>query len=508
MSRNRIIYQSEGVYVSKNQLSTSQADHKQLKRIQGIDYSFEVPRQYINQYGQLGAIDSIVTASPTVSVNLSYYLTDLENESNLGFYVIKQIAVYTGSNGLETSKENGSFSGYISNNEANFVSKNLVQESGFNFYIATTTEGNDLNLENTISGKAVIGVGNALVTNYSLEAKVGNFPTVNIQAQGLNINSSIYKEYQINETSTDLGFPIVSVDVRSGKTLSINDNGYYNLIKLPNPTSSTGELEITALRPSDIVLSFNDFENYTIFDTAADREEINLQSFSLQVDFNRQETQELGYKFVNSRPVGYPIIATLNVNAIVNETQIYNLMQNIDNSSGKSISISINNSKNKNKKALSFELRNFLLNSESFASTVGQNKSVELKFEAQFGSSLDLNNGIFASGSFIEDFAPSNNLFFNGTNANNNWFNQSLWFRENSFLLSSSFLPQSYSNVIMYGNKGAYVDLDDVKWVQPNLIDTRNVSDPYGICFYSNSNKTFNGTVVGNSSFWNTTSPA
>ena len=80
MSRNRIIYQSEGVYVSKNQLSTSQADHKQLKRIQGIDYSFEVPRQYINQYGQLGAIDSIVTASPTVSVNLSYYLTDLENE--------------------------------------------------------------------------------------------------------------------------------------------------------------------------------------------------------------------------------------------------------------------------------------------------------------------------------------------------------------------------------------------------------------------------------------------
>ncbi len=431
----------------------------------------------------------------------------MENESNLGFYIVKKIAVYTGSNGSETSKENGSFSGYVSNNEANFISKNLIQESGFNFYIATSAEGTDLNLENAISGKPVIGIGNALVTNYSVEAKVGNFPTANIQAQGLNINSSIYKEYQINQTTIDSGFPIASVDVRGGKTLSLNDSGYYNLIKLPNPVSSTGELEITALRPSDIVLSFNDFQNYTLFDIAADREEINLQSFSLQVDFNRQETQELGYRFVNSRPVGYPIIATLNINAIVNETQIYNLMQNIDNSSGKSISISINNSKNKNKKALSFELRNFLLSSESFFSAVGQNKSVDLKFEAQFGSSLDLNNGIFASGSFMEDFAPSNNLFFNVNNNDTDWFNQNLWFKENSFSINSTSLPQSYSNAIMYGDKGAYVNLDDPRWIQPALIDTTNVSDINGICFDSANNKTFTGTIIGKSSFWGTASP-
>jgi hypothetical protein len=507
MSRNRIIYQSEGVYVSKNQLSTSQADHKQLKRIQGIDYSFEVPRQYINQYGQLGAIDSIVIASPTVAVNLSYYLTDLENESNLGFYVKRNIAVYTGSNGLEVSKENGSFSGYISNNEANFISQNLIQESGFNFYIATAREGLDLNLESTISGKPIIGIGNALVTNYSLEASVGNFPTVNIQAQGLNINSSIYKDYQITETSSDVGFPIASVNVVSGKTLSLNDNGYYNLIKLPNPVPSTGDLEITALRPSDIILSFNSFQEYTITNLNAGYENINLQSFSLQVDFNRQENQELGYKFVNSRPVGFPVIATLNINAILNETQVYNLMKNIDDSSGKSISISINSSKNKNKKAVHFDLRNFLITTESFASNVGQNKSVDLIFEAQFGSALDLKNGIFASGSFFEDFVPTNNLFFNVINGDNDWFNQNLWFRENSFSINLGSLPQSYSNVIMYGDKGAYVDLDNPAWIQPNLIDTRNVSDPLGICFYSASSSTFNGTVLGNSSFWGSASP-
>ena len=79
MSQNRIIYQSEALYVSKSELSTSQREHKQLKIIQNVDYSFNIPREYINQYGQLGAIDSIVIASPTVSLNFSYYLTNLDN---------------------------------------------------------------------------------------------------------------------------------------------------------------------------------------------------------------------------------------------------------------------------------------------------------------------------------------------------------------------------------------------------------------------------------------------
>jgi hypothetical protein len=506
MPRNRIIYQSEALYVSKNKLSTSESDHKQLKRIQNIDYSFSVPREYINQYGQLSAIDSIVYESPTVSLNFFYYLSDLENESDIGFYVKKRTSVYTGSNELETNKSNGNFSGYTFNNDSNFISNNIIQESGFNFFIITSSEGSDLNLENGLSGKVVVGIGDVLIKTYSVEAKVGAFPTASIEAEGLNINSSIYKNYPINQFNEEVGFPIPSVNIQDGKPLHLNNNGYYNLIKLPNPSPNTGEGEISALRPSDITLSFNDFSQSTITDLTLNEKEINLQSFTLSVDLNRQNNQELGFKFVNSRPVGYPIVATLNINAIVNQSQMYNLIQNIDNSQGKSILISIKNPKNRNENALSFDLRNFLLTNESFTSNVGSNKNVNLTFESHFGSALNLKNGIFASGLIDASSDFSNKIYFN-YELNSNWFNTNSWYTDNSFTNNAGIIPQSYSEVIMYGNGAAVINLDNVNWITPAYIDTRNVNDINGVCFYSENNNKFNGTILGNSSYWGNASP-
>lgn len=501
MARNRIIYQSEAVFVSKNQLSTSEEDHKQLKRIQKVDYSFSVPREYINQYGQLGSIDAIVTESPIVSLNFSYYLTNLDNEANLGFYVRKTNAIYTGSNGAQTTKQNGSLSGFYTSPDANFISNNLVKESGFNFFILTSSEGVDLNLENSMSGKAVVGIGNALVNNYTVEARVGQFPTVTVETQGLNMNSSFYKEYPVSSSSEEIGVPIPSVDPQNGKTLSI-DNGYYVLTKLPNATPQTGEKEINALRPSDITLKFNDFLNSTVTDLTLDESEINLQSFSLSINLNRQNTQELGYKFVNSRPVGYPIEATLNINAIVNQKQTYNLINSIDNAQGKSILISIKDSKDASKKALSFDLRNFLLTSESFVSNVGSNKSVDLTFQAQFGSNNDLLNGVFASGSFEDSDALNLNKTYFNYNTNSNWFSTAAWYTDSTFTISKNSLPQSFSDVVMYGSSGAIVDLDNAAWITPKSIDTRNVSDPLGICFTSINNAIFSGTIYGASSYF------
>jgi len=508
MSQNRIIYQSEALYVSKNELSTSETDHKQLKRIQNIDYSFNIPRQYINQYGQLGAIDAIVVASPTVSLNFSYYLTNLDNEANLGFYIKNQTPIYTGLNGLQTTKQNGTLSGYSTNSESNFITNKLTQECGANYFIATSREGIDLNLENSIFEKTIVGIGNTLINKYSIQAQVGQFPTVNVEAEGLNINSSFYKEYPISQSSQDVGFPIPSVNPQNGRANQLNDNGYYNLIKLSNPSPNTGEYEINALRPSDINLNFNEFSlGSSITNLNSDLYDINLQSFSLSIDFNRQANQQMGYKFVNSRPIGYPIIATLNINALVNESQLFSLVKNVDNLEQKSILISINSSKNKNQKALILDLRNFNLTSESFLSSISNSKSVDLTFEGHFGSSLDFANGIFASGSISDVFVnQSNNIYFN-YDLNTGWYDQSSWYCNSSFSIAYSSLPQTYSDVIMCGSSGAYIDLDNQNWIQPNSIDTRNVTDINGICFYSNNFAQFSGIIYGNSAFFGNASP-
>ena len=87
MARNRVIYQSEGLFVSQNAADAAAVTHEQLRRIQSANYSYTINRQDVNQYGQLARIDSLVLDPPTVSVDFSYYLTDAFNERAMGFYV-------------------------------------------------------------------------------------------------------------------------------------------------------------------------------------------------------------------------------------------------------------------------------------------------------------------------------------------------------------------------------------------------------------------------------------
>lgn len=83
MARKRVIYQSEALFVG----GTGEATPVQLERVQTANYSFEVTRQDVNQYGQLAAIDRIILEQPTVNLDFSYYLNSGKNEKSLGFTV-------------------------------------------------------------------------------------------------------------------------------------------------------------------------------------------------------------------------------------------------------------------------------------------------------------------------------------------------------------------------------------------------------------------------------------
>ena len=58
-----------------------------LNRIQSANYSFNITRQDVNQFGELAAIDRIITDTPTVSMDMSYILANFTNEHRLGFTV-------------------------------------------------------------------------------------------------------------------------------------------------------------------------------------------------------------------------------------------------------------------------------------------------------------------------------------------------------------------------------------------------------------------------------------
>ena len=178
-TRNRVIYQSESVYVSQDVsatgVQTGDRDIAALHRVQSANYSFSISRQDVNCFGELARIDSIITDTPTVSFDASYYLPNLGNENKLGFHIWADTDTASASNTPVSC-----ISGIINS---------ATNDGVKNYYILTTTEGSD-SVSNTESGKyeSIIGIGNASITSYSTEAAVGGLPTVSFSAEGQNMN--------------------------------------------------------------------------------------------------------------------------------------------------------------------------------------------------------------------------------------------------------------------------------------------------------------------------------
>jgi len=390
MARNRVIYQSEALYISKNILSTGSGDHRQLARVQSANYNFNISRQDVNQFGQLARIDALVLKSPTVALDFSYYLTDGFNERAMGFYVGTGVgAAYS---------------------EGNFSSGQMGSSSGQNFFVVTTTEGSDLNYDNglnSLSGKGVIALGNGFLTNYSVDASVGNLATTKVTIEALNMTSTTY-----SGSGANAGMQNPAIDPTAGTA-----NTSY--IALPAPTTGTTAANDTsipsALRPGDISISFGTYTGtvntsanpISNVDLSASNS-INVQSISLSLPLKRSPIERLGSRFAFARVVDFPILAKLDVKSIVNEVTARNLASMLDDSTERDITLTIKNHKDTTKNALVFKFKGSRLSSESYSSSIGANKSVDLSFETQIGGPNDTAHGIFVSGAGVQDLSVLN----------------------------------------------------------------------------------------------------
>jgi hypothetical protein len=374
MARNRVIYQSEALYVSSGHNSTGIFDHAQLNRVQSANYNFSIARQDINQYGQLSRIDTLVMDPPTVNFDLSYYLTDGFNERALGFLVQNASSATSG----------------------NFASGHMTASSGKNLYILTNAEGFDAVRNTGNSATSVIGVGNAFLSNYSLELAVGSLPTVSVSFEGANINANSSISYNTGYAINGLvatgwsGVVIPSINTINGANLSLTG-------ALPFASTNSSGQTLTALRPGDIVMDISAFQPSGIASLATTADGVHIQSASLSLPLSRSPLQRLGSKFPFARTVNFPVKATLSVKAIVNEISAVNLADIIKTTNEKDISITLKQ-EDGSTDAIKIFLRGCTLDSESFSSSIGSNKSVDLTFSTQIGGPRDLDRGILMSG--------------------------------------------------------------------------------------------------------------
>lgn len=379
MARNRVIYQSEGLFVSSDASLGAVAQNEQLARVQSANYSFTINRQDINQFGDLARIDSLVLDPPTVNLDFSYYLTDGFNERALGFFVEHT--------GLAANSQRGANAGPLT--VGNFASGHLTANSGVNFYIVTSPNGEDLNkspVEAIDNNDSIIGIGNCYVSDYSVDMSVGSIPTVSVTVEGANMNSVV---------ADGVEFQNPAVDQEAGTKVGNNP------VTLPNPNVSGG-LDaanvgaISALRPGDVTLDLSNAEAQSLVKIDG-ADGAHIQSASISVPLSRSPIDRLGSRFPFAREVDFPVSCTLNVSAVVSDSQSKNLADILDLGE-LDATITINDQQATAKPAVKYDLKGLKIDSQSFSSSIGSNKTVDLTFSTQVGGPNDADNGVFMSG--------------------------------------------------------------------------------------------------------------
>lgn len=363
MSRTRILYQSEAIFAgdspatgyhfSLGNSGTNLID--QLHRVQSFSCDLNVTRTDINELDKLAAIDRVITEPPQVTANVSYYLSNLLNESRLGFTVGGSVSCISG-----------------------FLSK---AEDERNIFLLGTPEGSDAaGYLGDYSNRSVIGIGNAFVSNYTVSAQVGGIPTASVDFDALNLR--VY--------ASASGQPIPAVNPVDGLDIT------GKIFTIPAATTGVAG-QISALLPGDITL---DLGNSTIGIDLADAK---IQDFSLSIPLTRESLNKLGSKFAFSKELQFPLSTTLTVNGNVGDLGTGSLSQILCNDQNYELTVNMRKPSCTGNGPIwvRYNLKGAKLDSQNFSSTVNGSRTFSATWSTQLSGPEDNTIGCFMSGSLI-----------------------------------------------------------------------------------------------------------
>lgn len=365
MSRNRIIYQSLGVYASQvtgidgaRVAQTGSADIKQLTRVQSFDSDFTRNLQDINQFGNLAAIDRLDTEAPTVTASISYYVTDGLNEKLLGLTL-----------------------GTTGDGEVSCL-KDILQKrtDEKNLYLLVASEGSDAS--NYAGTTGVIGIGNSYVTSYSLNVAVGDIPTATVDFEAL--NARIYSSVNGNND-------VPAVNPVNG--IAITGQPF----KLPQHSTNSYGAQPTALLPGDATIDITGVVGFAASD-------LKVQTATMSFDLTRTPLNKLGSRFSFAREIDFPVNATLDIDAEIGDLENGSMSSLLCDTGVYDITLKLkkNSCSGQGDVALNATLKGAKLVSQSLSTSIGANATLTASFEVPIGGPEDEVRGIFLSGSYPE----------------------------------------------------------------------------------------------------------
>jgi len=376
-SRNRVIYQSQALYAGPDKdangayiTETASDAPKALQRLQSCNYSFDITRQDVNQFGELASIDRVILDAPTVSMDFNYYLGSWANEDLLGFSV---------------NAHNTDFSDMKS-----CLGDILGGADERNYYLRVVPEGSDAARHATGSANdETIGIGNGFISSYSTEGAIGSFPTSSVSVEALNMrfyaNTTGHSPFvdSAGAANTSKEFKLAMIDVAA------QGDSHFN----------AGTDTTTVMKPGDasldILVSADLGNGAAPTDVGAKISDMKIQSYNFSMDMTREALQKLGSKFAYAREVTFPVNVTASVDAICGETDAANLVDLVD--ADRDYDLIVNLAKG-SALHMAIVMKKAKLDGTSYTNAIGDNKSLTMNFSTQVGSATQSGVGLFFSG--------------------------------------------------------------------------------------------------------------
>ncbi len=390
MARSRVLSQSKAVYVTKTgvlQGTSSGVEATQLHRIDNLSFDVDIAgsRQDIREFGKLARIGTLVDSDLNANASIGYLLTDGENEHHLGFQIKDSLT--------------GDFVGNLQGISGFLVEDDDLKER--NIFICTVGEGKDAFATESWNDRAehdVVGLGNAFISDYQVELSVGDIPRADVTFEANNL---------VFYTGASSGLANPSLGLTDATKI---DTG---LVALPIPT--TGESDVDVLRHGQIELTLESSTPLGI--GGADLAEFHPQSVSISVPLAREALERLGNERAYSRPLAFPIDVTLSVSAITADLQAGELSTLLTGCGGqekRNINVKLKDRCDGTTLRLGYQLRQAVLDSQSFSQDLDGNETVDLQFSAQIGGAGTVTDGFFMTGSYdVAEGSPLNPTMFN-----------------------------------------------------------------------------------------------
>jgi hypothetical protein len=362
MSRTRIISQNKAVFASATGWGGGLTTASQLNRVD--TFSFEVDqagaREDIREFGQLSRIGVELTSEVTPTVSLGYFLGGGENETYLG---------------LTTSNLNAQIISGILSEDPDARERNL--------YVATVKEGEDaFNSTSWASDEAehdTIGFGNVFLTSYTANFAVGEIPRVDVEGEASNVVFFTGTHSALENPSVD------STYARQAGTITL-------------PAPDTGSMSFAVLRPQDVSVTFENDEISVGDNIGVDLSNICVQNASVEIPLARENVECLGRER-GTKYLEFPIDVNVNMSALVSDFKQGSLEYVLTGTAGDDrVDVVIKVEDKLGSPVHVFQLKNAVLDSQSFSTSLDDNESVDLTFSAQIAGASTSTEGVFWSG--------------------------------------------------------------------------------------------------------------